>query len=81
MDEGLGKRIFLIRQFLLVKNDRQRLKTEKKAIAPTCPQILMISPINMDTNVQYFEKKSEYFFDLGKISYFDNFLFVKKASK
>ena len=77
----LGKRTFLIRQFLLVKNDRQRLKTEKKVIAPTCPQILMISPINMDTNVPYFQKISRPFFDLGKIFSFDSFFDGQKIVK
>ena len=80
-EEELGKRTFLIRQFLLVKNDRQRLKTEKKASAPHCPQILMISPTNMDTNVKYCEKKSGFIFDLGKLYHFDDFLTVKKSVK
>ena len=30
-------------------------KLKKKAIAPTCPQILIVSPTNMDTNVIYFD--------------------------
>ena len=77
----LGKRTFLIRQFLLVKNDRQRLKTEKKVTAPHCPQILMISPTNMDTNVPYCEKKLGFIFDSGKLSQFDDFLTVKKSVK
>ena len=78
------KRNFLIRQLFLVKTDRQRLKTsrpKKKPFAPSCPQFLMKSPINMDDNLPYFQKISASFFDLGEISRFDSFLTVKKLSK
>ena len=74
---------FLICQLFLVKTDRQRLKTSrpKKPFAPSSPQSLMKSPINMNDNVLHFEKIFVLFFDLGEISRFDSFLTVKKPSK
>ena len=82
-EEELRKRIFLIRQFFLSKMTFKdwKLWGKKKASAPHCPQYLLISLTIIHTNVSYFEKKSEYFFYLGKISYFDNFWLSKKASK
>ena len=58
-----------------------KLLGQKKPFAPSCPQFLMKSPINMDDNLPHFQKISAYFFDLGEISRFDSFLTVKKLSK
>ena len=58
-----------------------KLFGQKKPSAPTCPQILMISPINMYTNVPYFQKISRPFFDLGKIFSFDSFFDGQKIVK
>ena len=58
-----------------------KLWGQKKPSAPTCPQFLMKSPINMIENVLHFEKISVPFFDLGEISRFDSFLTVFWRSK
>ena len=69
------KRDFSIWQFLLVKTDRQRLKSSrpKKHMFPHFPSILMKSPIDINKNGKNFQKSSWSFFHLGEQFHFNKF--------